>query len=140
MMNPFHLLITLLLLSSMGYYIGRKKAFVVAGGPKGLQKLHSRPAYYGALTAMWCGIPAIMVAAAWLAFEPSIITDMVLNGLPEEIRSLPDGRLNLLLNDIRNLVDGNIVSAASDPLIREAAYQKFAELVARKFYEHTVDL
>jgi phosphate transport system permease protein len=29
--------------------------------------------------------------------------------------------LNLLVNDIRNLVNGNIVSAASDPMIREAA-------------------
>ncbi|MBR9985315.1 MAG: phosphate ABC transporter permease subunit PstC [Desulfosarcina sp.] len=120
-MNPLHLLIILLLLSSMGYYIGRKKAFAVAGGTKGLQQLHSRPVYYGALTAMWCGIPAIVVYAAWLAFEPSIITGIVLNGLPEEIRSLPDGRLNLLLNDIRNLVDGNIVSAASDPMIQQAA-------------------
>ena len=126
-MNPLHLLILLLLLSSAGYYIGRKKAFAVAGGAKGLQKLHSRPVYYGALTAMWCGIPAIVVVAAWLAFEPSIITGMVLNGLPDEIRSLPDGRLNLLVNDIRNLVDGNIVSAASDPMIQQAA-DRYAHL------------
>jgi phosphate transport system permease protein len=120
-MNPFHLLILLLLLSAAGYFIGRKKAFAVAGGVQGLQALHSRPVYYGALTAMWCGIPALVVYAAWLTFEPSIITGLVLNGLPADIQSLPDGRLNLLLNDIRNLVDGNIVSAASDPLIQKAA-------------------
>ena len=126
-MNPLHLLILLLLLSSAGYFIGRKKAFAVAGGAQGLQKLHSRPVYYGALTAMWCGIPAIAVVAAWLAFEPSIITGLVLNGLPDEIRTLPDGRLNLLVNDIRNLVDGNIVSAASDPMIQQAA-DRYAHL------------
>jgi len=126
-MNPLHLLFLLLLLSSAGYFIGRKKAFAVAGGTQGLQKLHSRPVYYGALTAMWCGIPAIVVVAAWLAFEPSIITGLVLNGLPDEIRSLPDGRLNLLVNDIRNLVDGNIVSAASDPMIQQAA-DRYAHL------------
>jgi phosphate transport system permease protein len=120
-MNPLHLLIVLLLLSAAGYYVGRKKAFAVAGGTQGLQQLHSRPVYYGALTAMWCGIPAIAVYAAWLACEPSIITGLVLNGLPDEIRSLPAGRLNLLVNDIRNLVEGNIVSAASDPLIQQAA-------------------
>lgn len=44
----------------------------------------------------------------------------MLDGLPDEIRFLPDGRLNLLLNDIRNLVSGNIVSVASDPLIQAA--------------------
>jgi phosphate transport system permease protein len=120
-MSPLHLLILLLLLSAAGYFIGRKKAFAVAGGVHGLQALHSRPVYYGALTAMWCGIPAFLVYAAWLAFEPSIITGLVLNGLPADVQSLPDGRLNLLLNDIRNLVDGNIVSAASDPLIQKAA-------------------
>jgi phosphate transport system permease protein len=120
-MNPLHLLVVLLLLSAAGYYVGRKKAFAVAGGTQGLQQLHSRPVYYGALTAMWCGIPAIAVYAAWLACEPSIITGLVLNGLPDEIRSLPAGRLNLLVNDIRNLVEGNIVSAASDPLIQQAA-------------------
>ena len=117
----------MLLLSAAGYYVGRKKAFAVAGGTQGMQKLHSRPVYYGALTALWCGIPAIVVVAAWLAFEPSIITGLVLNGLPDEIRSLPDGRLNLLVNDIRNLVDGNIVSAASDPMIQQAA-DRYAHL------------
>ena len=136
-MNPLHLLILLLLLSSAGYYIGRKKAFAVAGGTQGLQKLHSRPVYYGALTAMWCGIPAIVVVAAWLAFEPSIITGLVLNGLPDEIRSLPDGRLNLLVNDIRNLVDGNIVSAASDPMIQQAA-DRYAHLKLISFTSLTI--
>jgi phosphate transport system permease protein len=119
-MNSLHLLFFLLLLSSAGYFIGRKKAFSVAGGLQGLQQLHSRPVHYGALTAMWCGIPALLVYAAWLAFEPSIITGLVLSGLPDEIQALPDGRLNLMVNDIRNLVNGNIVSAASDPMVREA--------------------
>ena len=136
-MNPLHLLIFLLLLSSAGYFIGRKKAFDVAGGAQGLQKLHSRPVHYGALTAMWCGIPALLVYAAWLAFEPSIITGIVLKGLPDDIRSLPDGRLNLILNDIRNLVNGNIVSAASDPLIQSAA-ERYTQLQRISFFSLAV--
>jgi hypothetical protein len=32
------------------------------------------------------------------------------------------------------------MSATNSPLIREATYRKFAEEVARKFYEHTVEL
>ncbi|MGD9308186.1 MAG: phosphate ABC transporter permease subunit PstC [Desulfosarcina sp.] len=120
-MNIFHLLVFLLLLSSAGFFIGRKKAFAVAGDRQGLKHLHSRPVHYGALTAMWCAIPALIIYAAWLALEPSIITGLVLNGLPEEIRTLPEGRVNLLLNDIRNLVSGNIVSAAADPVIQQAA-------------------
>lgn len=33
-----------------------------------------------------------------------------------------------------------LLSEANSALIREGTYRKFAELVARKFYEHTVDL
>lgn len=32
------------------------------------------------------------------------------------------------------------LTATNSPLIREATYRKFAELVARKFYEYTIDL
>jgi phosphate transport system permease protein len=120
-MNTFQLLIALLLLASAGYFIGRRRAFSIAGNRQGVRDLHSRPVHYGMLTAMWCGIPALMIYAAWLALEPSIITGMVLGSLPPEVQSLPGGRLNLLLNDIRNLVDGNILSGEIDPMIREAA-------------------
>ncbi len=33
-----------------------------------------------------------------------------------------------------------LFTATNSPLVREALYRKFAEQVARKFYEHTVDL
>jgi hypothetical protein len=33
-----------------------------------------------------------------------------------------------------------LMSATNSPLIREATYRKFAEQVARKFYEHTIEM
>lgn len=33
-----------------------------------------------------------------------------------------------------------LINATNSPLIREQTYRKFAELVARKFYEHTVEM
>ncbi len=33
-----------------------------------------------------------------------------------------------------------LINATNSPLVREATYRKFAEMVARKFYEYTVDL
>lgn len=33
-----------------------------------------------------------------------------------------------------------VINATNTPLVREATYRKFAEQVARKFYEHTLDL
>ncbi len=120
-MSSATLLIVLLTLSSVAYYVGRRKAFAVAGGAAKIKDLHSRPTYYGTLTAIWCGIPAVLLFAFWLAFESSVITQLVIADLPEEIRSLPAARLNLVVNDIRNLVSGNIVSGDINPTMQAAA-------------------
>jgi phosphate transport system permease protein len=120
-MSPATLLIVLLVLSSVAYYVGRRKAFAVAGSAAEIKNLHSRPTYYGAMTAIWCGIPALLLFGFWLAFESSIITQLVIADLPKEIRNLPDARLNLVVNDIKNLVSGNIVSGQVDPSMQAAA-------------------
>ncbi len=120
-MSSATLLIVLLTLSSVAYYVGRRKAFAVAGGAAKIKDLHSRPTYYGTLTAIWCGIPAVLLFGFWLAFESSVITQLVIADLPEEIRSLPAARLNLVVNDIRNLVSGNIVSGDINPTMQAAA-------------------
>jgi phosphate transport system permease protein len=120
-MSPFTLLIVLLILSALAYTIGRRRAFAVAGRTTGVKELHSRPTYYGALTALWCGIPALLVFGFWLAFESDIITKVVIGDLPAEIRNLPENRLSLVVNDIRNLVSGNIVSGKVNPAMQAAA-------------------
>ena len=120
-MSPTALLFVLLVLSSLAYYLGRRRALGIAGGAAGIRDLHSRPTYYGALTALWCGIPALVVFAVWLAFESSIITHLVIADLPENIRSLSPDRLNLVVNDIKNLVSGNIVAGEIDTTMQSAA-------------------
>ena len=120
-MSPTILLFILLVLSNCGYYIGRRRAFTVGGGSTGLKNLHSRPTYYGSLTALWCGIPTLILFGFWLAFESSVITHLVVADLPEALRNLPEARLNLVVNDIRNLVSGNIVSGDINPVMQAAA-------------------
>jgi phosphate transport system permease protein len=120
-MSPTTLLILLLGLSALAYYVGRRRAFAVAGGGAGIKHLHSRPVYYGALTAVWCGIPALLLFGFWLMFESSIITHLVVADLPEAIQNLPEARINLIVNDIKNLVSGNIVSGEVDPVMQAAA-------------------
>ena len=120
-MSPATILTALLILSSAAYYLGRKKAFAVAGKAGGTRYLHSRPIYYGALTALWCGIPALLLFGFWLAFDDKVISNLVVSGLPEAIRTLPENRLNLVVNDIKNLVNGNVVAGAVTATIQEAA-------------------
>lgn len=120
-MSSTVLIITVLALSAIGYQLGRKRAFSLGKSSGGIKLLHSRPEYYGLLTALWCGIPALLVFFIWQAFEPSIITSILVADLPEELRSLPANRLNLVINDIKNLVNGNIVSGDIKPEIQNAA-------------------
>lgn len=120
-MSPVQLLFLLLALCGLAYYLGRRRAFAVGAKAGGIKNLHSRPTYYGALTALWCGIPALLVFAFWLAFESTIITNLVIAELPDQIRSLPDNRLSLVINDIKNLVNGNIVGGEVNRTIEQAA-------------------
>ncbi len=116
---PFYLFLSLLLLSAGAYYLGRKRAFAVAGGQ--IRNLHSLPSFYGSYTALWCILPALIVFALWVTLQPGIIVDLVVAGLPPELRNLPPDRLNLVVNDLKNLVSGNFVSSTPDPAMLEAA-------------------
>ncbi|MFO7749431.1 MAG: phosphate ABC transporter permease subunit PstC [Desulfobacteraceae bacterium] len=122
-MSPSLLMVILVILSVSGYWFGRKRAVVVARKNGGTGTLHSRPGYYGTLTALWCAIPALIVFSSWLVLEPGIITDMVTAPLPAETQKLPQSSLNLVLNDIFNLVQGNIVAGKISPEMQAAADQ-----------------
>ena len=123
---PTIIIFTLLVLSSLAYYMGRRRAFAVAQGA--IRKLHSLPVYYGLYTAMWCGLPALMLVTIWLSMETSVITQLVVAGLPDEVRDLGPDRLNLVINDIKNQVSGNIVSRQTDATIQTAA-ERYQNLV-----------
>ncbi len=120
---PFKGLIILILLalSCLAYWAGRRRAFKIAGGRRGLQSLHSRPVYYGWLTALWCLIPAVLVLGVWSAAENTIITKLVVSELPARMQQLPPSRLALVINDIKNTAHGNIAAVKEDPAIIQAA-------------------
>ncbi|MCC8998641.1 MAG: phosphate ABC transporter permease family protein, partial [Candidatus Contendobacter sp.] len=116
---PFYLFLSLLLLSAGAYYLGRNRAFAVAGGQ--IRNLHSLPSFYGSYAALWCILPALIVFALWVTLQPGVIVDLVVADLPPELRNLPPDRLNLVVNDLKNVVSGNFVSSAPDPAMLAAA-------------------
>ena len=115
------LILVLLAFSAVAFHLGRRRAFAVSASAGGVKNLHSLPSYYGGLTALWCALPAVVVLGLWVSFESSIVENLVVAGLPEETRALPPERLNLVVNDIRNLAEGNIVSGEVVPEMRAAA-------------------
>ena len=64
-MNTIVLLAVLLGLSTLAFYLGRKRAFAVVNGR--VRDLHSLPVYYGFQAALWCGIPALLLFGLWVA-------------------------------------------------------------------------
>ncbi len=120
-MSPFLLFLLLLVLSVAGFFIGRYKALDLARKAGGASRLHSRPVYYGVLTALWCCLPAFFLFLLWLGFEQSIVSSLVIADLPAELRSLPPERFNVLVNDIQSLANGNIVSGKVTRQMRAAA-------------------
>jgi phosphate transport system permease protein len=115
------LLLVLLGAMALAFHVGRRRSLATVGGRSGVRKLHSLPAYYGFYAALWAGLPALLIAGLWVFFEGSIITAMVVEQLPAELRELPPDRLGLLVNDITNLANGNIVSGDVDAAMQQAA-------------------
>lgn len=118
-MTASFLIIALLGLSSAAFWYGKRRALGLAGGR--VRNLHSLPNHYGVYAALWCAVPALLVFGLWQMFDTAIIMQMVVARLPESLQALPEGQLSLLLNDVRNLVSGNIAPAMVNEDIRAAA-------------------
>ncbi len=128
-MNFPTLVVALLVLSAAGYHLGVRRSLAVSRG--NIRQLHSLPSYYGLYTAIWCALPALFLLGIWVFFQDSVVTQLVLAELPESLRNLPENRRNLIVNDIRNFVSGNIVSGEPDPAIRAAAdHYRYLQFVA----------
>jgi phosphate transport system permease protein len=111
-MQTSSLLALLAVLTVFGYWLGRRRSLAVVGGKA--HELHSLPGYYGYYTAIWCGIPALLILALWVFFENSVITGLVVADMPAEIRNLPPERLNLVVNKLQNIAADNFTSAVPD--------------------------
>jgi phosphate transport system permease protein len=118
-MHTSTLIILLLGLMALAYHLGKRRSLSLVSGR--VRELHSLPAYYGLQTALWCGLPALLLVLLWISCESAVVSSLVLDGLPRETQDLPPQRLNLVLNDIRNLATGNIVSGAVDEQLQRAA-------------------
>ncbi|MFT5390634.1 MAG: phosphate transport system permease protein [Gammaproteobacteria bacterium] len=120
-MSVSSLAVILLLLTAVGYHLGTRRATSVAGGRGKTRVLHSRPTYYGAYVGLWCGLPALVLTLGWLAGQDAALTSIVIANLPLPVQNLPASDMSLLINDVKNLVVGNISSdAASDTVIAAA--------------------
>jgi hypothetical protein len=124
------LLLLLLVLMAIAYRVGYRRALSVAGGIGRVKTLHTLPGYYGFYAALWAGLPALMLLGFWVGLQGSILSGLInadLGNPPDLAAGLSQGRPGLLLNDIKNLATGNIVSGDVTPELQAAAdrYARF---------------
>ena len=101
----------------LAYVLGRGRALGLAAAGR----LHSLSGYHGGYVALWCALPALVLFAVWQLVEPVLLRNLVLGALPADLQALPEAQRGLIFNDIKNLVDGNIVAAIPTEAIIAAA-------------------
>ena len=123
MFSQLAFVFTVLVLFS--WVLGRRRIRVpqMAGGPRP----RSRAVYHGFYTALWCGLPMLAVALAWLAVEPWIIRPTVLHAL-QEITGDVHANEAFRFVEIKNLASGLLpIDSAAEP-VRQAVehYQQLS--------------
>ena len=124
-MQATTLLFVLLLLAAGAYQVGMQRAVSVVQGD--VRRLHSLPGYHGLFTALWTFIPAFVLYAGWLTMETNLLLQAALGTLPDHLQNLRPDQLNLMINDIKNLVAGNVVAGDVNEDIRQAS-DRFLQL------------
>ena len=122
-MSSSFFLPVLLGIASFVYMQGKRKAWSLTASASGSSGLHSRPGYYGMLTALWCLVPAVIIFTFWTFFSDTILTNLALRTLPDSMQNLPPDQVNLLVNNLRNLVGGHVAARDIDPVLQKAAMQ-----------------
>ena len=101
----------LLAIIAVAYQVGLTKSRKLAGKGNNSAMLHSRPGYYGVLVALWCGIPAFLILIVWNLIEPSIFQHVILNNVPENIRSsLDPATTSVMMDRVQAIASGFGVS------------------------------
>src|SRR5262245_65986733 len=97
-MSATTLVLVVLILSAIAYRLGRARSVAVVGGRRGQRDLHSLPSYYGMLTALWAGLPALLIVGVWMGAQASVITRIVLAEMPDPVRALAAAQLSITLD------------------------------------------
>lgn len=104
-MNSSSLIFVIIGLTLISYYTGRQRAL---SHPSGEPKLKALPRHYGYLTAIWSGVPAVILLALWMIFQPGYLQSQITQNLPASITSQGDAQLGLYLNNIHLAIKNNV--------------------------------
>lgn len=110
-MNSSLLFIVLLCLILFSYWFGIKRSLKVAGGADHKKDLTCLPEQFGLLTAMVCGLPALITLLIFNSAEQLVIEQLLTTTLPVNVQSFSSIDLGLYLNNIRSMASSETAHA-----------------------------
>lgn len=110
-MNSSFLFAVLVFLSLFSYWFGIKRSLKVAGGVDNKKSLDCLPEQFGLLTAMVCGIPALIALLVFNSAEQLVVEHILTSSLPAHIQTLSSIDLGLYLNNIRSMASSETAIA-----------------------------
>ena len=97
------LVLIVLALATVGFFVGRFRAFQSAEGNS--RNLHSLPVYYGMNVAIAVAVPALLVTVIWSLIQPVIIDSAISSTIPAS--AIDEGSsLSLVMSEVRRVADG----------------------------------
>jgi phosphate transport system permease protein len=100
--------VAVLLAMAFMYMQGTRRAVQASVGRA--RALHSRPHYHGWYTALWTGIPALLVLILYATLGNRLLDALVLQDLSGHIRSIPIEQHDVLIRDARTMAFGGQIS------------------------------
>jgi len=108
------LIIVALVLAAFAFFAGRARAWSVAANAGGIRSLHSLPIHHGALVALWCLLPVLLLVIGWKLIEPVYVNGLVADNVPADIAARGEQSVSLYRNEVENLAADGDVSDVSD--------------------------
>lgn len=124
-MSNLTLIAILLMIMAVAYQLGLMKSRAVERGATA--RMHSRPGYYGMLTALWCGVPAFLIFGVWVLIEPLVVRSLVLSELTPHLGELSAQQVGVQMRRIENIASG-FLSTAGLPEYELAAAEQLKRL------------
>ncbi|APO75193.1 phosphate ABC transporter permease protein PstC [Rhizobium etli 8C-3] len=127
-----YLFLVLVAAAVVAAYFGGLRALAVSttAGTSRI-KAHSRPIYHGLNAAIWTAVPASIFLLLWLAFQSSVVNQLVLASYPGS-EGMDSAALSLLIGEIRQVAAGNLfrqptpeVAAAAEHLRSLQTYSTY---------------
>ena len=110
-MNYSSLIIAVLILLGGAYLLGRNRARAIAN--QGV-RMHSLPTHYGALMALWTGLPPLLLLLLWGLMESHVVDHLLIAQLPQHIQNGTPSDIQLAISKVHNLAIGSGVSASAE--------------------------